>query len=217
MPQTWNEAIANRKFLLHLICWLLGLTLFIGILPHFLNGVLVAKPGVHLNDFFLNSFTPKDWSMEIFILIFGAPAIFFLFNLSSPEKILLSIQCYVVVNFMRIASLYLFTLEAPDGIIPLVDPFLAKVAYGGRDVFVKDLFFSGHTSTLFIVFLVEKRKPVKVVLLISTLLVGLLLIWQRVHYSIDVLGAVFVSLGVYQCITWLNKRTDFKKKEFMPK
>jgi membrane-associated phospholipid phosphatase len=217
MPLTWSEAIANRKFLLHLTCWLMGLAVFIILLPYYFNNILLDKPGVRPNDFFLNSFTPKDWSIEIFILIIGAPALFFVSNLSSPEKILLSIQCYVVINFMRITSLYLFTLEAPEGIIPLVDPFLAIVAYGGNSVFNKDLFFSGHTSTLFLVFLIEKRKLIKVILFLSALLVGLLLIWQRVHYTIDVLGAIFVAWGVYEAFTRINRITDFGKGDFIHK
>jgi membrane-associated phospholipid phosphatase len=206
MPKSWAEAIVNRKFILQFLSWLAGLILFITILPHFLNGILVYKPGVQLSDFILNWFSPRDWSVEIFILIYGAPALFFIFSLRSPERILLSVQCYVMVSFMRIISLYLFTLEAADGIIPLVDPFLAKVAYGGHDVFVKDLFFSGHTSTLFIVFLIEKKKWLKTILLIATILVGLLLMWQRVHYTIDVLGGIFVSFCVYWSIRRLNSR-----------
>jgi membrane-associated phospholipid phosphatase len=108
---------------------------------------------------------------------------------------------------LRITSLYIFTLETPEGIIPLVDPFLERVAYGGNAVFTKDLFFSGHTSTLFIIFLLEDKRNLKIVILISTILIGLLLIWQRVHYTIDVLGAVIVTSLVVEGIRWLNKRT----------
>jgi hypothetical protein len=213
MPQTWSDAIASQKFLLHLGCWLVGLAIFIALLPHYFNKVLLNKPGVQLDDFLLNWFTPKDWSLEIFILMIGAPLLFFVFNLRNPEKVLLSIQCYVVVNFMRITSLYLFTLEAPEGIIPLVDPFLESVAYGGNSVFNKDLFFSGHTSTLFLVFLIEKRRLLKALLLVSTCLIGLLLIWQRVHYTIDIMGAVIATSIVYVAITWLNNRIDFSYED----
>jgi membrane-associated phospholipid phosphatase len=94
-------------------------------------------------------------------------------------------------------------------LIPLIDPFLAKVAYGGNAVFVKDLFFSGHTSTLAIVYFIEKKKSLKSILLISTIMVGLLLIWQHVHYSIDILGAWVVSWLVYTIIQRLNSRTLF--------
>ncbi|MCE2994515.1 MAG: hypothetical protein LW863_02880, partial [Flammeovirgaceae bacterium] len=142
-----------------------------------------------------------------FIIIFGAPALFFAANFKNPEAILLSLQCYVIVNYLRIASIYLFTLEAPEGLIALNDPFLAKVAYGGNAVFVKDLFFSGHTSTLAIVYFIEKRKNLKALLFICTLIVGLLLIWQRVHYSIDILGAWVITWLVYKGLKQLNKRT----------
>jgi membrane-associated phospholipid phosphatase len=108
---------------------------------------------------------------------------------------------------LRILSLYVFTLETPEGIIPLVDPFLEKVAYGGNATYTKDLFFSGHTSTLFIVSLAEKRRGLRIVLIMSTILIGLLLVWQRVHYTIDVVGALLVTFAVYRGITSLNRLT----------
>jgi hypothetical protein len=207
MPLSWAEALKNKTFILHLVGWLIGLAVFIIILPYYFNNVLLHKPGIRLNDLAFTLLTPRDWSNEIFFLIFGAPTLFFIFNFRNPEKVLTSIQCYVVVNFLRITSLYIFTLETPEGIIPLVDPFLERVAYGGNAVFTKDLFFSGHTSTLFIIFLLEDKRNLKIVILISTILIGLLLIWQRVHYTIDVLGAVIVTSLVVEGIRWLNKRT----------
>jgi membrane-associated phospholipid phosphatase len=114
-------------------------------------------------------------------------------------------QCYVVVNFLRIITLYLFTLETPEGIIPLVDPFLEKVAYGGNAAYTKDLFFSGHTSTLFIISLAEKRLGLRIALILSTILIGILLVWQRVHYTIDVIGALLVTFAVYKGIVALNR------------
>ena len=207
MPLTWADALKNKKYLIHLVGWLIGLGIFITILPYYFNNVLLPKPGVVLNDWVFTRLNPRDWSTEIFFLIFAVPVLFFLFNFRKPEKVLASIQCYVVVNFMRITSLYLFTLETPEGIIPLVDPFLEKVAYGGNAIFTKDLFFSGHTSTLCIIFLLEDRRILKVLILISTILIGILLIWQRVHYTIDVLGAIIVTSLVFEGINWLNRRT----------
>ena len=216
MPLTWADALKDKKYLIHLVAWLIGLGIFITILPYYFNNVLLLKPGVVLNDWIFTLLTPRDWSTEIFFLIFAVPVLFFLFNFQKPEKVLASIQCYVVVNFMRITSLYLFTLETPEGIIPLVDPFLEKVAYGGNAIFTKDLFFSGHTSTLCIIFLLEDRRILKILILISTILIGLFLIWQRVHYTIDVLGAIIVTSLVFEGINWLNRSTfdlvNYRKK-----
>ena len=204
---TWKDAFNSTPFKLYLVLNLIALIVFIAVLPVFFNTVIQPKPGIQLTDWFMNLFEPRDWSTFIFIIIFGAPALFFVANFKNPEAILLSLQCYVIVNYLRIASIYLFTLEAPEGLIALNDPFLAKVAYGGNAVFVKDLFFSGHTSTLAIVYFIEKRKNLKALLFISTLIVGLLLIWQRVHYSIDILGAWVITWLVYKGLKQLNKRT----------
>ncbi|MGC4022959.1 MAG: hypothetical protein QM734_13955 [Cyclobacteriaceae bacterium] len=125
-------------------------------LPYFFNNILQPKPGVQLSDPVLNFFTPKDWSIEIFILIYSSTVLSLVFNIAKPKAILLGLQSYVVVNFLRMTSLYLFTLEAPEGTIPLSDPFLTVFAYG-KEVFVKDLLFSGHISTLFLLFLIEER------------------------------------------------------------
>lgn len=207
---TWKECIRSSRFLLFFILSIIGIIIFILILPDFFNNVVHHRPGVQLNDYVLNWLPPVDWSIEIFVLIFGAPALFFLFNFKNPVAVLMSLQCYVIVNFMRLITIYLFTLEAPEGLIPLIDPFLAKVAYGGNAVFVKDLFFSGHTSTLFIIFLIEQNKSRKHILLISTVLVGLLLIWQHVHYSIDIVGAIFISWLVFLVFKFLNERSGLK-------
>ena len=213
MPLTWKEALEDKTFKRYLVGWVVGLLTFILFLPIFLNTVIHPKQGVQINDWLFNLLTPRDWSLPIFILTMGTPIIFLAFNFQKPLVILTSIQCYVVVSFARMVSIYLFTLEPPEGIIPLVDPFLAEMAYGGNTTFNKDLFFSGHTSTLFLIFLLEKRAPLKKLFLLSTILIGLLLIWQRVHYTIDVLGAPVVAWLVFNWVNWLNSKTVFKKSE----
>ncbi len=204
---TWKDAFKSTPFKLYLALNIIALIGFIVVLPGFFNNVIQPKPGIQLNDWFMNLFAPRDWSNVIFVIIFAAPALFFLANLKNPMAILLSLQCYVIVNYLRIASIYLFTLEAPEGLIALIDPFLAKVAYGGNAVFVKDLFFSGHTSTLTIIYFIEKKKSLKTILLISALVVGLLLVWQHVHYSIDILGAWLITWLVYYIVQRVNGRT----------
>jgi hypothetical protein len=180
------------------------LILFAAFLPYYFINILLPKPGFPLNDPVLNFFTPKDWSIEIFVGIYFATVLSLIFNATKPYTILLGIQTYVIVNFMRLTSLYLFTLEAPIGIIPLTDPFLTKFAYG-QPIFVKDLFFSGHVSTLAILFFIEERKLLKAFILISMISVGVLLAWQRVHYSIDMIAAPFITWLIYRLFNRVNK------------
>lgn len=201
----WKEAFANKSFRLHFLLSLIGLAAFAISLPYFFNNVLLQKPGPQLDDPILYFFQPKDWSIEIFVLIYFSAIIFIIINIHRPATMLLTLQAYVTVNFMRMTSLYLFTLEAPEGTIPLGDPFLSTFVYG-QPVYVKDLFFSGHVSTLFILFLIEKKRIFKGALLVSTVLVAIMLAWQRVHYSLDILAAPLITWIVIRFYGWFNSR-----------
>jgi hypothetical protein len=139
------------------------------------------------------------------VVLYFSAVIFLAVNITRPATILLTLQTYVTVNFMRMTSLYLFTLEAPAGTIPLSDHFLALFVYG-QPVYVKDLFFSGHVSTLFIIFLIQERKPFKFILLVATVLVAIMLAWQRVHYSLDILFAPLITWAVYRFYRAFNAR-----------
>ncbi len=101
--------------------------------------------------------------------------------------------------------MYLFTLEPPIGIIPLHDPIVDIIAYGGQ-VFNKDLFFSGHVATLTLFVLLEERPVMKKILIFNTLIVTGLILLQRVHYTIDVLAAPLITAFVFVIIK--SKTTD---------
>ena len=209
MRLTWKEALMSKRFCIHFGLSIAGLVVFILTLPVFFNNVLLLKPGTLINDRILNLFTPYDWSWQIFILIYGCMVISVYSNWNKPEVMLVGIESFVIINFCRMTSLYLFTLEAPLDTIPLVDPFLSKVVYK-NSTYVKDLFFSGHTSSLFLMFLIEERKWLKMILLLATILLAIFLIWQHVHYSLDVAAAFIVSWGVYYGFKRLNAAIGFK-------
>src|SRR5260221_383514 len=201
----WQEALKSTRFRIHFILSLLGIVAFAASLPYFFNEILLPKPGVQLSDPILLFFQPKDWSIEIFVILYSITVLSLAFNIKKPYTLLLMFQMYVVVNFMRMTSLYLFTLEAPEGTIPLSDPFLTVFAYG-KEVYVKDLFFSGHVSTLCILFLVELRRILKWVIFISIILVSLFLAWQRVHYALDMLAAPLITWLVFRFFNWENQQ-----------
>jgi hypothetical protein len=203
MLADWKVALKHTRFRIYFILSLLGIVAFAMTLPYFFNEILLPKPGVQLNDPILLFVPAKDWSIEIFILLYSITALSVVVNSKKPHTILLMFQMYVVVNFLRMTTLYLFTLEAPEGTIPLNDPFLAVFAYG-KEVYVKDLFFSGHISTLCILFLIEERKILRWTILITTVLVSIFLAWQRVHYTLDMLAAPVVAWLVYKFFIWFN-------------
>lgn len=205
----WKDAFKNKRFILHFIIGLIGLIAFAMVLPYFFIEILLPKTGKPMIDPILNFLTPRDWSIEIFVLIYLCSVLALVFNATSPKTILLGLQVYVVVNFMRITSLYLFTLEAPEGIIPLSDPFLTVFAYG-QPIYVKDLFFSGHISTLCVFLFIEKRKTLKILILVSTVVVAVLLAWQRVHYTLDMMAAPIFTWVVFRFFVWFDARVIYK-------
>ena len=196
---SWKEALSKKHFRIHLLVSGFAGALIILFLPYFFIEILLSKPGYTLNDYILNQLAPKDFSWIIFGLIYLSVLITLFFNYSNPYTILLGIECYLGINLVRIVSLYMITLEPPHDIIPLIDPLITKIAYGNT-VYLKDLFFSGHVSTLFLLFLIEEDKVRKLFLLATTISVGLLILWQHVHYSIDVLSAPLFAWAIYTII-----------------
>jgi len=201
----WKVAWTSTRFRIQFTLSILGMIAFVLTLPYFFNEILLPKPGVQLHDPVLLSFQPRDWSTEIFVLLYFAIVLSLSSNLKKPDAILLMLQTYVVVNFLRMISLYLLTLEAPEGTIPLNDPFLNDLAYG-KEVYVKDLFFSGHISTVCIFFLVQQKRILKWILLVSIVLMAILLAWQRVHYTLDMVVAPVMTWLVFKFFSWFNVR-----------
>ena len=196
---SWKDALSKKHFRIHLIVSGFVGVLIISFLPYFFNEILFLKPGFVINDYILNQLAPKDFSWIIFGLIYLSVLVTLLFNYSNPYTILLGIECYIGINLIRIFTLYFVTLEPPLGIIPLTDPLITKIVYGNT-VYLKDLFFSGHVSTLFLLFLIEDHKTRKIFQLTSTVIVAFLILWQHVHYSIDVFSAPFFSWAVYSIV-----------------
>jgi hypothetical protein len=93
-------------------------------------------------------------------------------------------------------SMYSLTLEPPTSMILLVDPVTASLVYPDSN-FAKDLFFSGHVSTMMVLVLVEQNRLARSLKMVGTSIVGLLLAWQQVHYTLDLVVAPFVTIAVF--------------------
>ena len=105
---------------------------------------------------------------------------------------------------VRTIAMYSIPLNPPHHTIPLIDPF---VKYLGTGIQLnKDLFFSGHTATLFLLFLISENKILKRIFLICTIAVGLSVLIQHTHYTVDVIAAPFFAYGVYKIIFELRRR-----------
>lgn len=198
---TWKSFLRNKKNLTEFIITAVVVTAVIIAFSHFLSFVEQRK-GVVLNDPILNTFNPIDLTWLTFALIYLSLIIFVVTTFNKPDKLLIAFQAYGMMLIFRTIAMYLTPFEAPETILLLNDPFVQFFAKG--DILTKDLFFSGHTGTLFLVFLLAENKTLKTIFLILTMLVGTAVLLQHVHYSVDVVIAPFVAYGAYRIIKNLH-------------
>lgn len=206
---TWKSYLKNKKNLTEFVITAVVVTVVIIAFSHFLHFV-EQRDGVVLNDPFLNAFNPIDLTWLTFILIYLSLIIFVITTFNKPDKLLIAFQAYGLMLIFRTIAMYLTPFKAPETILLLNDPFVQFFAKG--DILTKDLFFSGHTGTLFLVFLLAENKTLKTIFLILTILVGTAVLLQHVHYSIDVFVAPFVAFGAYKIIKKIHSKISEETK-----
>jgi len=191
----WGRAIENTRFRNKLIAGVLIFALILMLLPSFF-AMIESRNGVVLNDRLLNMIGPRDFSIPIFIIIWSTTLLFFFRSYYNPAIFLQAIYCVVFLTIIRMTTIYLVPLDPPATIIAIKDP-LTSLTYGGKDIFItKDLFFSGHTSNMLILALCFERKSDKWLGFIAAFSVGILVLFQHAHYSIDVIAAFVITLIV---------------------
>ncbi len=167
-------------------------TFILLLFPHYF-AFIEARNGLVLNDRLLDYLTPHDFSIPIFIIIWSTTILLIIRCVNQPAIFLQVIYCLVILSVVRMITIYLVPLNPPAGLIVIKDP-LTSLTYGGKDVFItKDLFFSGHTSNMLMMALCFQKRTDKWLGFIAAFLVGILVLFQHVHYSIDVIGALVIT------------------------
>ncbi|MDJ0522545.1 MAG: phosphatase PAP2-related protein [Planctomycetota bacterium] len=156
-----------------------------------------GRSGVVLPDPFLELFEARDLSTLTFGLIYAAILAAAVSLGRHPRRLLRVFQGYAYLALTRIVLMYLMPLDPPETIIPLRDP-LVELFSTGADPLTRDLFFSGHTATLFLLYLVQPGGRLRGALLAATVVVASLTVWQHTHYLVDVLVAPFLAYGCFQ-------------------
>ena len=203
----WKDFLQVKRNKIELIITLLSLVLVLISLTNFLNFV-EARPGVVFSDPILNLFNPIDLTWLTFTLIYISLVTAIITLIRNPERLLFAIQLYTLMVIIRIVAMYLLPLEPPSTMIILKDPFVE--IFGTGQTLTKDLFFSGHTATLFILYLVSVNKSIKSIFLFCTIAVAVSVILQHVHYTIDVFAAVFFTYASYVILKAIRIKLNLK-------
>ncbi len=162
-----------------------------------------ARPGATLSDPVLALLPPRDLTWLTFSLIYLGLAAGVARLAREPRALLLALQAYVLMVLFRIAAMWATPLDAPPGMLPLEDPLVRL--FGPGKLLTKDLFFSGHTSTLFLLALTVPGRRWKALFLACTAAVGVSVLAQHVHYTADVLVAPFFAYASVRLAEFLDR------------
>ena len=150
-----------------------------------------------------------DFSIPIFVVEYATLLIIFLLTISHPERVVRAIQMFSIATLARTMSIYYFALEPPREMVLLYDP-IANIFLNTKEAYVtKDLFFSGHVAALSLLTLVTVNKYVKIWATLATMLVSIMIMWQHVHYSMDVLIAPLVAYVSYKFVLYVHRETRY--------
>ncbi len=205
MKKDWKALWENKAYL---ISWVLLLFLALGTLK--LTSLFLAFnesriSGVQLNDIVLQYLPASDVSTPLFAITWVCILTCLPIALRTPKKSMVVFISILLMANARSLTLYLIPLQPPIDIIPLRDTFLEGSFYDNK-VMVRDLFFSGHTANLAIIFFLVDIKWMKIIVGICTFIVAFLLLKQHVHYTIDVVAAPFFAFAAYRIANLLTEK-----------
>lgn len=197
IARAWKKAWSSRKFRILTIVAITILAGILGSFPYFF-ALIEQREGTLLNDRLLQLIPPYDVSVPAFIVMWSMSLLLLMRCVQTPSIFILILCSYILLTFSRMITILLFPLNPPIGLITLKDP-LISVFYGGTDKFIKkDLFYSGHTSFQFLMFLCLQKKWDKILAFLSTITIAIFLLVQHVHYTIDVVAAFFFTYLIYR-------------------
>jgi hypothetical protein len=190
----WKVYVSNVNFRKSVILGVITLSCILIFFPHFFQ-YIEKRNGYALNDLLLPYLPALNLSWPIFIIIWLMAALTIYRCLQSPAIMLTFLWSYIFLCVSRIITIYFIPLAPPGDLIVLQDPISNQ--FYGESFVTKDLFFSGHVSTQFLMFLCLQKKYDKILTALSTLSIAIMVLIQRVHYTIDVLAAIPLTYFIF--------------------
>jgi hypothetical protein len=195
--KAWRTALQVRNFRIKIsiaALLLAGCALAAPVLFKFIQ----YRQGVVLNDYILSVLPSLDLSNWIFLILYVLILFSIYTLLADPHHFLLTLQAYIILTIFRFITLLVTPLEPPENISVLSDPLVDYLFYQEPTPITKDLFFSGHTAILVLFALSLPSVVSRMVLSIGASAVGVMLLVQHAHYTVDVLAAPLFAWGALQ-------------------
>jgi membrane-associated phospholipid phosphatase len=190
----WRDNLQSSDYRKKLIVGVSLISLILFSLPFFYQAI-EQRNGISLNDYLLAWLPAYDLSIFIFITIWSMTILTFSRFKQDPNLFLTFLWGFILINLSRFVTIGLIPLDAPRDLIPIIDP-ISNQFYGPKFI-TKDLFFSGHTAAMFLMFLCLKKRTDKILALTATVFVGFAVLLQHVHYTIDVVMAPVITYFIW--------------------
>ena len=182
----WQSSDYRKKLIIGLIL----ISFILLSLPFFFQAI-EKRNGISFNDYLLSWLPAYDLSIYIFTVIWSMTLLTFSRFKQDPNIFLTFLWGFILINLSRFVSIGLIPLNAPADLIPIHDP-ISNHFYGPKFI-TKDLFFSGHTAAMFLMFLCLKKRTDKILALLATIIIGIAVLLQHVHYTMDVVMAPVIT------------------------
>jgi len=170
--------------------------------PFFFH-TIQKRPGALLPDPLLALLPRHDVALPLFLLVWGAVVLGVGWLACHPRMFLRGMWALLLLLGLRMATIWLVPLVPPLDLVPLIDPLTDRlIGTTSSEAITKDLFFSGHTSTVVLLALAVRGRWWRGLLGAMALAVAVLVLVQRVHYTYDVVAAPFFAWLAY----WLGSR-----------
>ncbi len=189
----WRSAWQQRSFRMLTIAGAIILLAILASFPFFFQAIQ-QRNGPLLHDWVLQLLPAYNVSIPVFFLIWGITLLSIVRAAQKPGILITMLWAYIFLCLSRMLTIWLVPLNPPALLVELKDPLSNK--FYGRHFITKDLFYSGHTATIFMLAFCLREKRDRILGFTAGTLIGLLLLLQHVHYTVDV---VFAPLFAFIC------------------
>jgi hypothetical protein len=195
MIDNWKELLNDRKFFIKyvlnfVVCYSIYM---LGVRFLLWNRL---RPGVVLDDPIQHLFTPLDFSFPTFLLTYVSIVSFIIYLIGRPREFYFGARAFTAAFVLRVGFIYLVPLSTPPQTILLKDPFLDAFIWGNVPI-TNDLFYSGHVADICIFIFLCRNMVLRYFLIACAAAVGLMVVWQHVHYTADVIASPFFAYACY--------------------
>jgi len=203
MLNIWIEELKNKIFVKYLLAVAILFILTFLFYSKFLL-FIELRTGYIPYDPILSLFNPVELTWYIFSVLYLSFLLCVFELIKRPKAFLEGIFAYTILVIFRMISMYLVPFAPPPLMIPLLDPIVQL--FGNGQILKNDLFFSGHTSTMIILYLTSERKYLKIIILIFTIFIASSVLLQHVHYTIDVVAAPFFTICSFNIARFIQNK-----------